>query len=288
MILLKINRQSERPVHQQIIRQIAHLVDRGALVAGNRLPSSRLMAEQLQVNRTTVYRAYGELASLGYISSTPGSYTVVRHRPKAMHEVVDRPPPVINWDEIASPGSRAMDEAMTLMRPERAADLAKAINFSRLELDPRLFPAAEFQRCLSHVMSSDGPELLSYGDSAGYQPLRECIAERMQMQGAAIAADEILITNGAQQALDLILRLLTTPESSVAVESPTYAHMIPLLKYYGVRALEIPMRADGMDLNRLAACLRQERPAFLYTMPTFHNPMGVSTSQQHRERLLGR
>ncbi|NTV75879.1 MAG: PLP-dependent aminotransferase family protein, partial [Holophaga sp.] len=96
----------------------------------------------------------------------------------------------------------------------------------------------------------------------------------------------ILLTIGSQQAIDLLLRLVAAPGRSVAVESPTYNFMVPLLRLNRLKAVEIPLGPDGMDLEALERALRREHPALVYTMPSFQNPTGVCTSQAHREALL--
>lgn len=101
-----------------------------------------------------------------------------------------------------------------------------------------------------------------------------------------MVAEEILVTNGSQQALDLVFRMLSTPGRTVAVEAPTYSHVFPLLQLSGLKPLEIPMGPEGMDLDILEAKLRRNPPVLVYTMPNFQNPTGLSTSQTHRERLL--
>jgi DNA-binding transcriptional MocR family regulator len=132
----------------------------------------------------------------------------------------------------------------------------------------------------------EGKELLDYGDPAGYAPLRATIARRMRTHGITVSEAEILLTQGAQHGIDLVLRLLAKPGDSVVVEAPTYAHALPLLRLHGVTPQPVPMRPDGMDLDRLARRLDRRRPALVYTIPNFHNPTGVTTSQAHRERLL--
>jgi DNA-binding transcriptional MocR family regulator len=113
------------------------------------------------------------------------------------------------------------------------------------------------------------------------------VAQRLQRHGIAVTPDEILLTNGSQQGIDLLLRMMAAPGRSAAVESPTYDFMLPLLRLNGLKPIEIPLRPDGMDLDVLERTLRGDRPVLVYTMPSFQNPTGVCTSQAHRERLLG-
>jgi DNA-binding transcriptional MocR family regulator len=160
------------------------------------------------------------------------------------------------------------------------------INFANLHMDPRLFPAEEFRACVARAMKRGGVSLLTYGDRQGYRPLREHLARRMALHGVEASADEILITTGSQQALELLLHLLARPGRSVAVESPTYSLFLPLLRLHGLRPVEIPYGAEGMDLTVLARAMEQDPPLLVYTMPNFQNPTGRSTSQAHREGLL--
>jgi DNA-binding transcriptional MocR family regulator len=136
------------------------------------------------------------------------------------------------------------------------------------------------------VLLERGAALLDYGDPAGFPPLRETLARRMRAHGVTVSPDEILVTQGAQQALELVLKLLGRSGAAVAVESPTYGLVIPLLRLFNLRPIEIPILPDGLDLDALEAALGRERPALVYTMPNFQNPTGITTSQAHRERLL--
>jgi DNA-binding transcriptional MocR family regulator len=139
---------------------------------------------------------------------------------------------------------------------------------------------------MNRALKRQGQDLLGYGDRAGFPPLREYLAGRLQSHGISVAPDEILITNGSQQGLDLVFRMIASPGKSVAIESPTYGHALPLIYFSGLKALEIPIRRDGMDLAVLARTIQKEHPILVYTMPNFQNPTGISTSQSHRERLL--
>jgi len=108
----------------------------------------------------------------------------------------------------------------------------------------------------------------------------------MRLHGVAATAEDILVTNGAQQALDLLVRVFGRPGRSVVVEAPTYALIIPLLRLNGTAAAAVPMRDDGMDLDRLEKVLEKGNAAFVYTMPNFQNPTGITTGHDHRARLL--
>ncbi len=271
----------------QIVHKISGLIENDTLRIGSALPATRILAEKLGINRSTVYEAYQELYALGYVESRPGSYTRVRSRPKITARTKLPDQGLIDWGKITSSPSRRLYEIFERQRKDIMPPAPEgAIDLNRLEIDDRLFPVDEFRRCVNNVLSQKGGDLLRYGDYRGYGPLREYVARRSQAHGIAVNSEEILITNGAQQAIDLVFRLFTVPGQAVAFESPTYSLVLPLFESHGIRPLKIPMNENGLDLGHLEKTLKKDRPAFLYTIPNFHNPTGITTTQAHRETLL--
>ncbi len=284
MILPHLDRRSGIPIWRQIVEQIRTLVDDGTLAVDAALPSTRALAERLGVNRSTVCRAYDELWALGYADSRAGSYTRVRARPRLVAEPLRAGSGAIDWERLTSEAAAALLEHDVDFDHRDEAD--GFVNLSRLDMDPRLFPRDELRRCLNRVLARDGDRLLRYGDRRGEPSLRTAIAERARTHGMAVSPEQVLITNGSQQAIDLVLRLLAPPGSPVALEAPTYSAVIPLVAGHGLEALAVPMGDGGLDLDHLECLLARERPRLLYTIPNFHNPTGITTSQSHRERLL--
>ncbi len=162
----------------------------------------------------------------------------------------------------------------------------KILSMARLSPDSRLFPVASFRASLGQVLTEFNARSLQYGHHRGYEPLREYIARRLRLHGISLSEREILVTNGAQQALDLVARVLAEPGKKVIIESPTYAYAIPLFRLNGVEILEAPMTGEGMDLDVVESLLSRHQVAFVYTIPNFQNPTGITTSHPHRERLL--
>lgn len=298
MLMLTIDRADRAPVYEQIRRRIVAMVDRGALAPGDRLPPTRLLAQKLGVHRSTVVRAYEELWALGYLESRAGSYSTVRRRarPVATTNVPEvatstapapaKPPTAVRWKTAGSSRvTRALEDAAQLAARRRPPN--SAVDFTRLTADMTLSPQEELRWCFRSVLIRQGREVMDYGDAHGYLPLRETIAMRMRAHGVSVLAEEILVTNGAQHALDLALRLLTRAGDAIAVESPSYACALSLFRLQELNLREIPMRHDGMDLDALETALRRGSPKLVYTIPNFHNPTGITTDQAHRERLLG-
>jgi 2-aminoadipate transaminase len=135
-------------------------------------------------------------------------------------------------------------------------------------------------------------ETLQYAPRAGLPELREWIAAYMRADGAAVAADEILVTNGAKHALELVCRLLVDEGDPVIVTAPTYFSAIPILRSFGVDFVEVPQDSAGLDVEALAAILdqrardRKPRPKFIYNVPDYHNPTGVTMPLERRQALL--
>lgn len=287
MILIKIDRKSPTPIYRQIIHKIIQLIEEGVLKNGTRLPSTRQLAQKLGINRSTICHAYLELLALGYVESSPGSYTTIRKRPEVVTKNHKSDKGLISWPQVSNPACNNLYRIFQNYSPEyRVNDSSGIINLSQLDLDSRIFPVEDFRRCLNQVLINEDSKILQYGECAGYALLREHIAQRLQIHAIAASAKEILITNGTQQALELILKLLTVPGKKVVIEAPTYANILVLLQFYQIDMVEIPMRENGMDLQYLKTQLEKFNPAFIYTIPNFHNPTGITTNQAHREALL--
>lgn len=287
MVPVVIDRKSPIPIYKQIVENIVRLVNEGAVDTGEPLPSTLTMAQLLELDRSTVYRAYKELQVLGYVICVDGSYARVIKNPEQKLSGRESGSK-IDWAGISSDRSDFLYKTFLEYFPEYPTPTHSndVINLSQLELDSRLFPVKDFRQCMDQVLSKEDHEALGYGSSFGYPPLRETIATRLRNHGISISMNELLVTNGAQQALQLILKLLVQPGKKVAVESPTYPNLHPMLRYYQVYVVEVPMRDDGLDLEFLERTMRSNPPCFVYTIPNFHNPTGITTSQNHREKLL--
>jgi DNA-binding transcriptional MocR family regulator len=287
MILLNLERTSNKPLFRQIFEQLKARIEDATLSPGFRMPSTRVLAEKHGVNRSTVVKAYEELWAMGYVESRPGSYSVVRKRQQIALPGDISAKGLIPWEEKSSDAGRALHSSYRRLTSKVPASTpGKVVNMAPLDLDARVFPVEDFRRCLNTVLVEQGGEILKYGECEGYRPLREVIAARLRVHGISVNWDEILVTNGSQNAIELVLKLLTVPGTPVAVEAPTYSHMLPLLDYFKLDVIDIPMTKSGMDLDVLEQVLGKNRPAFVYTIPNFHNPTGITMDHANRERLL--
>lgn len=149
---------------------------------------------------------------------------------------------------------------------------------------PEVFPVKEVAEAARRVLRDSGPQALQYGATEGYRPLRELVAERMTRAGVPATVENVLITTGSQQALDLLGKILVDPGDRVLVESPTYLAALQAWNVYGAEYLEAPADDEGMRTDELEDLLRSG-PKFLYCLPNFQNPSGVTLTAERREEL---
>lgn len=282
MILIKVDKENKQSLFQQVYDQLKQLIETGDLLPGENLPSTRKLAETLGVHRTTVCRAYEELWAAGYLEATSGAYSRVRQRNSLAVQTSEPPQSLIKWDECISDAANRIGQ----IYPSTKSQSNNILDFAPLSPDSDLLPVADFRHCLNQVLQTEGASLLQYGNPLGYEPLRKYLAKQMRQHGIATKTDEIMLTNGMQNGIELVFRLLTNPGDCIITESPSYASALSLIKYLDLRVIGIPMTNDGMDLNILEQQLQTHGPRLIYSMPTFQNPTGISTSQTHRENLL--
>jgi len=150
---------------------------------------------------------------------------------------------------------------------------------------PDVFPIEKFKEAAEVVLTEMGESALQYGTTEGYQPLREMIAKNASKYGLQISADNVLITAGSQQALDLMGRIFINRGDRVLVESPTYLGALQAWNAYGVKYITIPFDDNGMRTDMLESCLRTGLK-FIYVLPNFQNPTGVTLSRERRKQLV--
>ena len=167
-----------------------------------------------------------------------------------------------------------------------AASGPNVISFAGGYPDRSLFPTQQLNQAFKHSFNSGDTELLQYASTQGYLPLREKIAARLRATGIPTRADNIMMTQGAQQGLDLVARLMLDSGDGLVVEAPTYLGALAAFNAYQPTYYEIPMQDDGMDMNALQRVLMSHKVKFIYTVPDFQNPTGVVMSVAKRKALI--
>jgi 2-aminoadipate transaminase len=150
---------------------------------------------------------------------------------------------------------------------------------------PEVFPRAEIAAACDHVLAEHGSAALQYGGTEGFLPLRELLVRHMARYGIAVTPDNVLVTSGSQQGLDLVGRLFVNPGDRVLTEAPTYLGALQAWNACQPEYLSVPIDDEGLDVRRLEAELRAG-PKFLYVLPNFQNPSGVTLSLARRRRLV--
>ena len=150
---------------------------------------------------------------------------------------------------------------------------------------PELFPIEEFRAAADTVLRTHGPQSLQYSLTEGYPALRELIVRRMARYGIVVTIDNVLITTGSQQALDLIGKVLINPGDKILTEEPTYLGAIQAFTMYGAEYVTVPIDDDGLQTDRLEEALRSG-PKFIYALPNFQNPAGTTLPLARRTELV--
>ena len=153
--------------------------------------------------------------------------------------------------------------------------------------DSAMFDVAGIRAASDRVLAEEPGAALQYGATEGYQPLREQLAQFMQAKGAKdVTADQLIVTTGSQQALDLLGKCLVDPGSKAIVEGPTFLATIQCFRLYGADLVSAPIDGDGVQVDELEKLIQQHKPKFVYLIPTFGNPSGAMLSLERRKRVL--
>ncbi len=152
---------------------------------------------------------------------------------------------------------------------------------------PDFFPIREFDEASKYVLRTQGEIALQYSPTEGYPPLKEFLAEMMSKYGIFVEPDNILLTNGSQQGLDLIGKLFVDPKDCVMCSRPTYLGALQAWNAYQASYCSVPLDDDGVQVDAIEAELKSGvRPTFIYVLPNFHNPAGTTLSPERREKLV--
>jgi 2-aminoadipate transaminase len=259
----QLDTSSPEPLYQQLAAYLRRKIESRELTPGDRLPATRELAGQLGINRTTVSAAYELLEEDGFLSGQVGRGSFVADRVSVRG---------IDWNAMVRPMA---------VRPFSAA--AARISFAASRPPEQLFPVEDFRRSCQEVLADRGlPSVLQLGSSAGYEPLRQYLIEQSRAEGVFGPDDDLLITNGCQQALDLIARTTLRPRMRVAVEDPVYPGLRSVLAEADVNMVPLAVGPQGVEPEALA----RSGAALAVLTPSFQNPTGISLPPARREAVL--
>lgn len=280
---------SSVPLYRQIYEAVRRSVLSGDFDSRMRLPSTRLLAKQLGVSRMTVVNAYEQLLAEGYLVGKTGAGTYVAS--------------VLPEQLLQTHHAVPQRGAATPARPRHSLSrhgkwLERSIVTSLHTKDDKSFhafqnglPAVDkfpfdiWSRLAARRLRRPPREVLGYGDSAGYRPLRESIAAYLKSARAVqCEADQVIVVDGAQQALDLVARVLLDRDDVAWVENPCYPGARDALLSAGAKIVPVPVDDEGFDLS--AALKRDRRARLVYVTPSHQYPLGVTMSLSRRLALL--
>jgi len=269
----------EAHLYEQIAGELAEMIERGALRAGDRLPSVRRLSRQRGVSVATVLQAYLSLENRGIVEARPQSGHYVRARRAPV-------PPEPRSARVCTTARKVSVRSLTA-KVYRALRDPSIVPFGGATISPDLLPTEKLNRIMSVIARSAGGAGVAYDPPPGCPALRRQIARRAVDWGCALSADDLVTTVGAMEALHLCLRAVARRGDTIAVESPAYYGLLQLIESHGIRAIEIPAHPrNGMDLDVLEEALGHHRIKAVLAIPNFSNPLGALMPDEAKERLV--
>ena len=267
--------------YQRLADEIAQSIRAGVLQPGDRLPSVRQASAARRLSPSTVFQAYYQLEARGLVQSRPRSgYYVARALP------VLPPEP----DTPSRPDGESRDVEISALVDEvlqSAMQHADVVPLGSAFPSPLLFPLQRIGRAVASAAVHLDPWSTVDDLTPGQLELRRQIALRYLIDGMEVSPDEMVVTNGALEALNLCLSTVTKPGDAVLVESPCFYAALQSLEYQGLRAVEVPTHPrDGIDLDGLTDAIARHAPRACWLMPTFQNPLGSTMPEANKRELV--
>ena len=286
--LSDLTREGEVSLTQQIVDAFAEAIASGELTAGERLPTTRSLAELTGVNHLTAARAYRRLADLGLTVGRVGSGTYVRSTAAAVHtpeaEIAGGAGANnLAWQLTALPREEVTYGDTMLAAMMHEAEAGNGIPLSVGYPAAELFPTERLAAHAAEMYREEGARSLQYAESQGLPELRAELAGRWD---AGEDPGDIVVCSGARQALTLVARAIVRPGDTVACESPSFFGVIEALRATGARVLPVPMDDKGLDTDALEQLLRQHEIKLVATQSRIQNPTGLDLSPERRGRLV--
>jgi GntR family transcriptional regulator / MocR family aminotransferase len=271
-------KDSDLPLYRQIYAAIQRDIVAGRLRAGERLPPTRRLAAQLGVARVTVGQAYAQLEAEGLLVSRVGSGSFVAEAFEQLETAgttAEFTPHFSTW------GKRVLS-----LEPggPRASESRGSIDFGFGRSFPHIFPYDVWRRLLARYLSTDDAMLSRYGSVAGFYPLRQALAAYLsRWRGVVCRPEQVVIVSGAQQALDILARLLLSKGTEVLVETPGYTDAYALFQVHGARLTALPVDEAGLPVERIP---EKSQARLLFVTPSNQFPQGGTMPLARRLALL--
>lgn len=286
-LAIALDESKPAPLYRQLYDGLRLAILARRVLPGQKLPSSRALAKQLNLSRNTVTQAYAELQAEGYLAGRHGSGSYVSQ------ELPDDRP----YGSTAKVGSKPARERRGIWHRTPVLEVQEGGGVAVGSMPPPglpydfhpgqgawdCFPREIWRRLLARQWKNGWRELMDYGDPAGYRPLREQVAAYLgRSRAVRCSPEEVVIVNGTQQALDLLGRLLLQPGHRVAVENPGYRAARQVFSSYGARLVPVPVDEDGLVVDKL----RGSGARMVLVTPSHQFPTGAALSLPRRLSLL--
>lgn len=277
-----IDRNNTIPISHQLYQQFSDRILSGFINEGEKLPSIRSLSKSLTVSPLTIIKVYEQLELNGLIERHHGKGTYVKRKNKIEQ---------FNENEKEDPFQWQMSIPDYLSRSQfrynpNLSYVYDGFNLSVASINHKLLPTSRIIKDSYNFLQNNIKDLSKYPPVQGDLELRELIAKYLQRKNIKTSEKSILITNGAQQGISLIVNTFVGPGDIVIMETPTYPGAIDLFKCKGAKILTIPMDSEGMRTDILMSLCDKYSPKIIYTIPHFHNPTGYTMSNKRKIELL--
>ncbi|TDO94667.1 DNA-binding transcriptional MocR family regulator [Halanaerobium saccharolyticum] len=262
MLEIKLDEDSRSALYLQLYKKLKDKI-KNELKVDTKLPPIRKMAAEVNVNPATVVKAYDMLAEEQLIYKKVGSGSFVAPEKKSSYSE--------NREDMLKHGQ---------------IKLSESINFASAAPSTDLFPVADFKYAINQVLERDQGEAFTYQKSQGFLPLRKSIKKYFEEQGINSSLKQIQVVSGAQQAIDIISKILLDYRDQIIVEDPTYFGALQAFNSRRAEIKSIKMEQDGADLEEMEIYLQKNKIKFFFTMQNFQNPTGVNWSREKQRQLL--
>lgn len=278
---ISIKRDSNISVYIQIKNQIRDMIYSKMLPEAYVLPSERELAKALGINRSTVVKAYQELKADGLIASEIGRGTYVVF----CDDEEDDPKKYLAWDEIYSESSKNnYDDVISKIM--NINDDGKTISFAGGIPSPNLFPKHEFEKIQIELLKNEAKNIFLHSPVTGDKELKKEIKKLMINREVRVLTENIMVTSGSQQGLDLIVRTFVNPDDVILVEESTFFGALQLFQMLKAKVIGVPLDENGIRLDVLEYLIKKFNPKFIYTIPNFQNPTGITMSLKRRYEFM--
>jgi DNA-binding transcriptional MocR family regulator len=269
--LFSLNLQSSTPLVLQIVEGFRLVIEDGSLRSGAKAPSIRQFAHAHKVSVFTVVDAYDRLVAQGYFASRPHSGFFVKQRQ-------------VTATETPGHGPNFSFDSMWYLRrifENRALRMKPGCGWL-----PGDWLFQEGVRRSLRSLAADNVDLGGYGEPKGYPPLRKLVRDLLAEQEIAVTAEQVLLTHGSSQAMDLVARRLVRPGDAVLVDDPGYPNLLFSLRFLGARLVGVPRTPSGYDLVALERLVVEHQPKVFFTQPRLQSPTGSVAQLAHLHRVV--